>query len=149
MKRATEQEGDSHNAAGIRRRESRRATGRRHLRVLWWIAAGGPPLLAFILLLLERHHPPALGGESDLSAIIFDLSSLLTLFMGVLVAVSTVHRLRNQLRPTDRLSTDRRCEHPRIVREARLRAAWLLLVATLLIILGLILMAIPETALIS
>lgn len=104
-------------------------------------------MLAVGLLVLERNHPPALVDAFDVSAILFDLSSFLTLAVGVVVALTTVRRLSVELRRAEGQSNTGRFERLRRAREVRLRAAWLLLVATVLIVLGLTLIAIPEIAL--
>lgn len=123
------------------------SAGRRHARLVWWIAAGTPPLLATALLMLEQHHPPEVANDMDLSAALFNIASLLTLVMGVLIALTTTHRLRAQLRRNSDPLRTLRYEQLRIAREARLRAAWLLIVATLLIVLGLFFIWLPENVL--
>ena len=131
-----------------RRLSALRGAARRHARLLWWIAAGGPPLLGVSLLIIEPHSPPPLARGYDLSAVLFDLSSILTLLMGLLVVAAAVNRVRGQLdhafnRPDLPVQT-----RLKMARTARLRAAWMILVGIMLLTLGAVLAALPEGALV-
>lgn len=127
---------------------SARAAAGRHARLLWWLTAGGPPLLGVTLLMLEPHNPPALAATFDLSEVLFNLSSALTVVMGGLMAVATIYRLEGELRRASSRTELPRSEVLHMTREASLRGAWMLLVASSLIVLGLTLLVLPEDALV-
>jgi len=120
---------------------------RRHGRMLWWFAAGTPPLVALMLLLAEPLHPPDLADGYDLSDILYHLSAVLTVVVGVIMVVATTRRLGHDLETTSGRNSRTQRERLRTAREARFRSAWLLLIAALLIALGFLLTMLPEYAL--
>lgn len=144
MKRVTE-----FKERRIRRSPAARVTGglRHHARLLWWIVAGLPPFVALGLLLVEPLHPPALADTFDLSGRIYHMAAVLTVFAGVMMVIATARRLGHQLRRVSRDSRSSPRAKLRDAREARLRAAWMLLVGTAIIILGLVLSILPEEVL--
>ncbi|MGM0494175.1 MAG: hypothetical protein ACQER1_14650 [Armatimonadota bacterium] len=146
MKKATEL---SERRTGLRRSPAATVTGalRHHARALWWIGAGLPPLVAVGLLLVEPMHPPAVASTFDLSRRLYHISAALTVVVGVLMVIATTRRLGNQLRRVSRNRTSSQRDRLRSAREARLRAAWMLLVGTLLIAVGLVLLIVPEEVL--
>ena len=121
----------------------------RHARLLWWIAAGGPPLFAVALMLIEPLDPPPLARSIDLSEALYNIASLLTALMGIVMIWAAGNRVKGQLHHAFEASDLPPGVRLQMAREARVRAAWLVLVGIILVVLGMILCALPEDALVK
>lgn len=131
----------SSQRVGITSKTERRA------RLLWWIGASLPPLVSVTMMMLELGHAPDLIDGFDLSEALFRASAGLTVVAGAAMAIAAIRRLGRELRGLSARPASTAREALFAAKEARFRAAWMLLLAACLIALGLVLLMLPERAL--
>ncbi|MGI5817286.1 MAG: hypothetical protein ACOX9R_04235 [Armatimonadota bacterium] len=102
------------------------------------------PLTGVVVRVFDPRRPRWLTIDIDLSEIIIALSAIATVLVGLMIVVITVGRLEEDLRRTSNQADVLPRVRLRRAREARLRAAWLLLLTGAYILLGLTLLMFVE-----